>query len=307
MEPKQAGEDSGLMREQIQYNQELGLNPLRRHLKRGGLPIAGIHNPLSALLAEEAGFEALWLSGFGHSAQAGVRDADELTWVDLADSVERITDVSALPLLVDGDAGFGDFNTARRAAYRIAQRGAAGLCIEDKPFPKTNSFCGTHRLEERSRFVSKIKAIKDRLSAHDFVLVARTETLIVGGSMEEALDRAESYVDAGADAVLIHSKSSSNAEVLEFQRRFSAAVPLLVVPTTYPLSLTEGQRFSGVIWANQLLRASVKAMREAARQLIAGEAHGELSTHMASMEDIFKLQKMGELFEARARFESYES
>lgn len=279
---------------------------LRARLKVGGLAFAGVHNPLAALIAEEAGFEALWLSGFGHAAQAGVRDADELSWTELAEMIERVTEVSRAPLLVDGDAGFGDFNTARRALRRFAQRGAAGVCIEDKLFPKTNSFCGPQRLCDREEFAQKLRAIRATLHDHDLdlVLIARVEALIAGASMEEALLRADSYVEAGAEAILIHSKATSSEQVVEFQRRFTGAVPLLVVPTTYPLSPAERASFGGVIWANQLLRASVNAMQHAATRLKHDPADLTLAEGLSPMDEIFRLQRMEALFEDRRRYQA---
>ena len=100
------------------------------------------HNGLSAKLAAEAGFEALWGSGLSISAALGVRDNNEASWTQVLEVLEFMADASGLPILLDGDTGYGNFNNVRRLVRKLEQRGIAGVCIEDKIFPKTNSFIG---------------------------------------------------------------------------------------------------------------------------------------------------------------------
>ncbi|MGB5292343.1 MAG: isocitrate lyase/phosphoenolpyruvate mutase family protein, partial [Lysobacterales bacterium] len=98
------------------------------------------HNGLSARIVEEAGFKGIWGSGLALSAQQAVRDNNELSWTQVVEQLEFMTDVTSIPILLDGDTGYGDFNNMRRLVRKLGQIGVGGVCIEDKLFPKTNSF-----------------------------------------------------------------------------------------------------------------------------------------------------------------------
>ncbi len=163
------------------------------------------HDGLSAAIAKQVGFKGLWASGLSISSALGYRDASEASWTELVDVVERVADASGLPVLVDGDSGFGNFNNARLLAMKLLKHGGAGVCLEDKSFPKINSFVGDHhRLADIVEFSGRLKAVKDT-TGNDLVLVARTEALIAGFGLGEALKRADAY--AGADANGAHSAS----------------------------------------------------------------------------------------------------
>src|ERR1700738_5216395 len=150
------------------------------------------HDGLSAKLVEEAGFPAIWASGLAISAALGVRDNNEASWTQVLDILEFMADATMLPILVDGDTGYGNFNNVRRLVRKLCQRGIAGVCIEDKLFPKTNSFIGEAQpLAEIGEFCGRIKAGKDSQTENEFSLVARIEALISGHGMDEALRRAE--------------------------------------------------------------------------------------------------------------------
>ncbi|HEU5323413.1 MAG TPA: isocitrate lyase/phosphoenolpyruvate mutase family protein, partial [Methylomirabilota bacterium] len=153
------------------------------------------HDGLSARIAEEAGFEALWGSGLTISASFGVRDNNELSWSQVTDHVAFLADATRVPLLLDGDTGYGNFNNMRRLVRKLEQIGVAGVTIEDKLFPKTNSFLRAERqpLADVEEFCGKIKAGKDSQQDPDFVLVARVEALIAGWGLAEAVRRAEAY------------------------------------------------------------------------------------------------------------------
>ena len=167
--------------------------------------------------------QGIWASGLAISAQFGVRDNNEASWTQVVDVLEFMADASDLPILLDGDTGYGSFNNVRRLVKKLEQRGIAGVCIEDKQFPKTNSFIGGERqpLAEIDEFCGKIKAGKDSQTDPDFSIVARVEALIAGWGMDEALRRANAYAEAGADAILIHSKLSRPDEILQFAREWS--------------------------------------------------------------------------------------
>jgi phosphoenolpyruvate phosphomutase len=135
----------------------------------------GSPDGLSGAIAERAGFKGLWASGLSISCSLGYRDANEASWTQLVDVVERMVDSSDLPVLVDGDSGFGNFNNARLLARKLQQRGAAGVALEDKGFPKMNSFVGDrHPLADTDEFSGRLRAVKDAVGS-DLLLIARIE------------------------------------------------------------------------------------------------------------------------------------
>jgi len=264
------------------------------------------HNGLSAKIAEEAGFSALWASGLSISTSLGVRDHNEASWTQVLEVVEFMVDSVSVPVLLDGDTGFGDFNNARRLVRKLCQRGVAGVCFEDKIFPKTNSFLGNEQpLASVQEFCGKIKAAKDTQTDDDFCVVARTETLISGRSMEEALRRAEAYHAAGADAILIHSKKKSSDEVLEFARRWGNRSPVVIVPTMYhhtPTDLFRKGGISAVIWANHSLRAAILAMQTIVGRIHACESVSGIDADIAPLDEVFRLTNVAELEEAEKQY-----
>ena len=191
------------------------------------------HNGLSARIVREAGFRGIWASGLSISAQFGVRDNNEASWTQVVDMLEFMADASNLPILLDGDTGYGNFNNVRRLVRKLEQRGIAGVCIEDKQFPKTNSFLNGERqpLADIQEFAGKIAAGKDTQTDPNFSIVARVEALIAGWGMDEALRRAEAYRRDGADAILPHSKLSKPDEIVTFAREWAGRLPLVIVPT----------------------------------------------------------------------------
>jgi phosphoenolpyruvate phosphomutase len=264
------------------------------------------HSGLSAKVAEGAGFRALWASGLSISASLGLRDANEASWTQVLDVLEYMADAVDIPILVDGDTGHGNFNTVRRFVRKLGERGIAGVCLEDKLFPKANSFVGEAQpLADIEEFCGRLKAGKDSQTDDDFVLVARVEALISGRSMQEALDRANAYAEAGADAILIHSKKPHAREIFEFCERFANRAPVVIVPTMYHSTPTELFRQAGVstiIWANHLLRASLTAMRDTAARIHEDQSLNEVEGRVAPVKDIFRLVGNDELEEAERRY-----
>ncbi|MDM8559593.1 isocitrate lyase/phosphoenolpyruvate mutase family protein [Thiotrichales bacterium HSG14] len=121
------------------------------------------HNGISAKLVEEAGFKGIWASGLSISVQWGVRDSNEASWTQVIETVEFMSDATTIPILLDGDTGYGNFNNVQRLVRKLEQRHIAGVCLEDKLFPKTNSFIKgkTQKLADIEEFCGKIKAAKD--------------------------------------------------------------------------------------------------------------------------------------------------
>lgn len=281
---------------------------LREMLTRPQLDfIMEAHNGLSARIVEEAGFDGIWGSGLALSAQFGVRDNNEASWTQVVDVLEFMADASKLPILLDGDTGYGNFNNMRRLVRKLEQRSIAGVCIEDKLFPKTNSFIGGEKqqLADMEEFCGKIKAGKDSQQDDDFCIVARVEALIAGWGQEEALRRAEAYRQAGADAILIHSKRSQADEILAFAKEWAGRAPLVIVPTKYYSTPTEAFREAGislVIWANHLLRAATSAMQSVADEVHRSETLVDIEERIAPVAEIFRLQGAGEYAEAEKRY-----
>lgn len=261
--------------------------------------IMGAHDGLSATIAAYEGFRALWASGLCISTMLGVRDNNEASWTQVLGVVETMTEAVRIPVLVDGDTGHGTYTTARRFARRTERIGAAGVCFEDKTFPKMNSYYGNgHALAPVAEFCGKIAACKDVQVDADFVLVARTEALVSGRSMTEALERASAYAEAGADALFVHSRQSTDAEIAEFAGRWGGRLPLLVSPTTYPSTTLEAfsqMGISGLIWANQSMRAAFAAMRDTCRQVRMTGGISEVERTVAPLTEIFALLRYDEL------------
>lgn len=280
--------------------------PLRTLIESADLAfLMEAHNALSASVAEQAGFKGLWASGLSIASSLGYRDANEASWTEVVDVVERMADAVDIPILVDGDSGFGNFNNARLAALKLSQRGAAGLCLEDKGFPKMNSFVGNrHPLADMEEFCGRLKAVKDTVG-EDLVLVARLEALIAGHSQEEALKRAHAYADAGADAIFIHSRKSTADEIFEFTKAWANKKPVVIVPTKYyatPVSAYRAENISTVIWANHAMRASVSAMQKVCKRIQSEESIAGIEHEIASLEDVFELMHYGELASAEGRY-----
>ncbi len=264
------------------------------------------HDGLSARIAEEAGFKGIWASGLSMSAALGVRDSNEASWTQVLEILEFMSDATSIPILVDGDTGYGNFNNLRRAVHKLCQRNIGGICIEDKLFPKTNSFIGEGQpLADIEEFCGKIKAGKDSQTDDDFCIVARVEALISGWGMDEALKRAEAYHKAGADGILIHSKRRDADEILTFLDEWAERCPVVIVPTTYYATPTEEFRAHGasvVIWANHNIRASIAAMRETSRRIMRDQNLLGVEDTIAGVQDIFALAQNDELAEAEKRY-----
>lgn len=265
------------------------------------------HNGLSAKIVEETGFKGIWGSGLTISASTGVRDCNEMSWTQVLAIVEYMNDATNIPLMLDGDTGYGNFNNVRRLVRKLEQIGAAAVCIEDKIFPKTNSFINSEdqSLADVEEFVGKIKAAKDTQQDPDFCLVARTEAFVVGQGLNSALDRADAYYRAGADAILVHSKISTADEIVAFMAAWHKQCPVVIVPTKYystPTQVFADAGISMVIWANHLLRTSITAMQQTAAKLYQEQTLAGIEKEVATVKEIFRLQNDAELREAEQHY-----
>ncbi|CUI59094.1 Phosphonopyruvate hydrolase [Achromobacter ruhlandii] len=266
------------------------------------------HNPLSARLAAEAGFDAIWGSGFELSASYAVPDANILSAGQHLEMMRAIAATVDVPVIADIDTGFGN---AINVAYTVPQYEAAGVSavvMEDKTFPKDTSLRadGRQELVRVAEFQGKIEAACAARRDPDFCVIARTEALIAGLGQAEALARAAAYEAAGADAILIHSKQTTPDEVLAFIAAWSGRVPLVLVPTAYP-QLREADiqalgKVGLVIYGNHAIRAAVGAMREVfARIRAEGGIHG-VDAGLPTVRDIIDLQGDKGMRELEHRF-----
>lgn len=259
--------------------------------------IVGCYDALSAALVDMVGFDAIWASGLCISATFGVPDANILGFDSFLSITRTITRATRLPVLADCDNGYGDFHNVIHAVQELGRAGVAGICIEDKIFPKLNSFCEQRAncLEHPRQFATKIRAACENRLSDDFVIVARTEALIAGTGIEDALDRAELYHCAGADAVVIHSKKREADEILLFADLWKNRSPVIIIPTTYPtLTLDEIRLYqiAGIIYANQLLRAALFASRSYLEQLKVAQSISECEQPLMKVQEIFSMQGM---------------
>lgn len=265
------------------------------------------HNGLSARLVEEAGFAGIWASSLTIAASLGLRDCNEASWTQILDILEFMADATTCPILMDGDSGYGNFNNVRRLVKKLETRGIAGVCIEDKQFPKSNSLLesGPHMLADRDEFCGRIKAAKDHQTDPDFVVVARTEAFICGLDVQAALQRGAAYHAAGADAILVHSRRDTAVDIQAFMKDWDGRCPVLIVPTTYaqtPLREFEACGVATVIWANHGLRAAIKAMSDVYRQLAREGSPAQLDDRLVPVQEVFRLQGMEELKAAERRY-----
>lgn len=265
------------------------------------------HNGLSAKIVEEAGFKGIWGSGLTISASESVRDSNELSWTQVLDIVEFMSDATNIPIMLDADTGYGNFNNMRRLVRKLEQRNIAAACIEDKIFPKCNSFINSEdqSLAGVKEFAGKIMAAKDTQQDPDFCVVARTEAFVVGRGLDEALERADAYYQAGADAVLIHSKIATCDQIVAFMAEWHNKCPVVIVPTKYystPTKVFEDIGVSMVIWANHLLRSSITAMQQTAASVYREKSLMLVENEVATVKEIFRLQNDAELREAEKHY-----
>ena len=242
---------------------------LRAALKKpGALKVVGAHDALSARLIERAGFDGVWASGFAISASLKcIPDASFITSSEQLEVERNIAEAVNIPVIADCDTGYGNALNVMRTVNDRERAGVAAICIEDNVYPKRCSFYAGVRREliPIDEHCGKIKAAKAAQTVPDFMVIARTEALIAGWGQEEALKRAEAYAEAGADAVLIHSKSKTFDELKTLYKAWSRRVPLVVVPTIFDQTTAQEMEQAGakiIIYANQPVRAAIRAMRD---------------------------------------------
>ena len=266
------------------------------------------HSPLSARLAEEAGFEALWASGFELSALYGLPDVSLISMTQHLEMARAIAGTTSLPIIADIDTGFGNAVNVVHAIQEYERAGAAAIVIEDKTFPKVTSLVpsGRQELLRTEEFQGKIEAACATRASDEFLVIARTEALIAGLGQDEALRRARAYADAGADMILVHSKQKTSDEIEAFIAAWAGTVPLVLVPTSYPQMTVERMRETGkvgiVIWGNHAIRAAVTAMKDTFAQIRADGGIHKADGTIVPVSEIFRLQDMDGVKQTEKRF-----
>ena len=270
---------------------------LRKDLEsKSILKVGGAFDALSAKLVEINDFDAIWAGSFAISATHALPDASILTMTEFLNVATNMEASCNIPIIADCDTGFGGPSNVNHMIKKYEKSGIAAVCIEDKTFPKQNSFLENSKQEllPEKEFVAKIIAAKEAKENPNFMLIARTEALISGMGMKEAIKRANAYEKAGADAILIHSKQDSPNEVFEFSESWGGTLPLVVVPTSFPTVKIEeliSHKIKMIIYANQTLRATHAIISKVLAQLKNSTSINDISVDMTSMQEIFQLQE----------------
>lgn len=266
------------------------------------------HNGLSAIIAnniqekikdEVLEFDGFWASSFTDSAAKGYPDIEVIGAESRYETLRQILNGSNKPIIIDGDTG-GEAANFEYFIRALEDMGVSMVIIEDKKFPKRNSLEGgtIQDQEDSDVFATKIKRGKDVQISDDFMIVARIESLIAGSGLKDAIFRAKKYLLAGADGIMIHSKQRDPKEILEFAKEYEKLTkelgfrkPLVCVPTTYN-TITEDELidhgFNIIIYANHLLRAAHKAMKEAASIILRNKRAFEAESMCSPVKTVFK-------------------
>jgi phosphoenolpyruvate phosphomutase len=255
--------------------------------------LAGAHDVMGARLVRDAGFDGVWASSLEIATAHGVPDADVLTWQQLHAAGAEMADAVDIPVVADCETGFGDPDVVLRLVTAYEASRVAAVCLEDGASPRRNSLLpGDHCLAPIDEFVKKIDvavACRQRLQ-----VLARVQALVAGCGQEEALKRARAYAAAGADAIVMHSRSSLPDEILAFVAAWDQPTPLVLIPTMYH-TITETQILAArkirmVVYANHGLRAAIAGMKRVFRQILdEGTAH-QAETWIARLDEVFALQ-----------------
>ena len=274
---------------------------------KGFARILEAHNGLSGIIAEQIRIEkngqtleydGIWESSLTDSASKGLPDASIVGNDSRIHTIDEILNVTSKPIVVDGDTG-GEPAQFEYLVQHLERLGVSAVIIEDKIYPKRNSLdaSANQDLEDPASFAEKIQTGKDVALSEDFMVISRLESLISGAGVADALNRAEQYIVAGTDGIMIHSNKKDPSEILEFSNAYSGLCsrlgrrPILVsVPTTYNM-LSDAELvangFNLIIHANHMLRAAYKAMTEVAATILAGGSSLDANDICAPVSDVF--------------------
>lgn len=263
----------------------------------------GVSNGLMGLIVEKTKadnkeYDAMWISSLCDSALRGQPDNEVVDFTARMNSINEIMEVTTKPLIVDGNTG-GETEHFVRHVKTMERMGISAVVIEDKKGLKQNSLLGNSArqiLEDKEVFAEKIRQGKCALSTKDFMIFARIESFIADRDLKDALERAEAYVNAGADGIMIHSCKTDGREVIEFLQAFKETypeIPVMVIPTAYSQFTEEQLKEYGaniVIYANHLLRSAYPIMLKTAEKILQDESCHEASKqYCMSMKEILEV------------------
>ncbi|MBL6990384.1 MAG: phosphoenolpyruvate mutase [Bacteriovoracaceae bacterium] len=286
---------------------DMRMKSLRRLINAKPLVrILEVHNGLTGLIAENTHleindelreFDGMWESSLTDSTSKGKPDTSAVDISSRVSTIDQILEVTTKPMVVDADNGglTEHFTFTVRTLERL---GVSAVIIEDKIGAKRNSLFGTDAKQKQdtiSDFSHKISKGKQAQVTEDFMIIARIESLILKTGLEDALTRARSYIEAGADGIMIHSKEKTPQEILAFcneYKKFDTKVPLVVVPSTYS-TITEDELIDAgvkiVIYANHLLRSAFPAMQKTAQSILTHKRCFEASEACMPIKEIITL------------------
>ncbi|MBP8969930.1 MAG: phosphoenolpyruvate mutase [Lachnospiraceae bacterium] len=297
----------------MQIKEKLSMPEYRRKRLRQLITMTDIvkameaHSGLTGLIVEKTvvegengmldQFDAMWISSLCDSTAKGKPDIELVDMTSRFRTIEDITEVTTKPIIFDGDTG----GLAEHFVYTVRtleRLGVSAVIIEDKTGLKKNSLFGTEVKQTQAdieEFSAKIAAGKKAQLTDDFMIIARIESLILEQGMDDALNRAEAFVKAGADGIMIHSRRKTPDEILEFCDKFRAkdkTTPIVVVPSSYN-TITESELVAHgvniVIYANQLTRAAFPAMQKTAEDILRYHRAKEVDDRLMSIKDIITL------------------
>jgi len=266
------------------------------------------HNPLSAMLGATAAFstesrhvafDALWASGFSHAAAMGLPDAELSMLERRIDTIADIAAATTLPIIADADTG-GDTLAFVQLCRRLEAIGVSAVIVEDKTGAKRTSLSDqvVHQMEDPEVFIEKIATAKAEMLSREFLIFARIESLIAGLGLQDALSRAEVYLQGPSDGIVIHSKDKTGEDIFAFmhgyralQQRLGVRKPLVLIPTAY--NHVTGQELYErgarvIIHGNHMVRAAYRAMRDVARLLLEHDRSLEADSLCAPVSEMFE-------------------
>jgi phosphoenolpyruvate phosphomutase / 2-hydroxyethylphosphonate cytidylyltransferase len=292
---------------------EVGTTPdIRRRMLRRLLSAKSIvrvleaHNGISGLIVEHTfvetdnerrEFDAIWVSSLTDSTAKGKPDIEYVDRTSRISTINDILDVTTKPIILDGDTG-GPVEHFELFVKNMERLGVSAIIIEDKSGLKRNSLFGTdvpQDLEKIETFCEKISRGKKAQRTSDFMIISRIESLIANQGMREALVRAKAYIEAGTDAIMIHSRTNSGDEIFEFMseyNQFEYTVPVVAVPSSYNHIYEEkliDAGFSIVIYANHLLRSAYPAMQKTASTILEHKRSLEADKYCMSIKEILNI------------------
>lgn len=264
------------------------------------------HNGLTGLIVEKTKveidgkikeFDGMWISSLCDSTAKGKPDIELVDLTSRLNTINDILEVTTKPIIVDGDTG-GQIEHFVYTVKTLERLGVSAIIIEDKTGLKKNSLFGTEVEQTQDsigHFSDKIRAGREARVTSDFMIISRIESLIAGAGMEDAINRAKAYIEAGTDGIMIHSKEKDGKEIIEFCRRyndFEIKVPLIVVPTSYNF-MTEDELvemgINVIIHANHLIRSAYPAMVNTAKSILENGRSKEASLNCMPIKEILTL------------------